>query len=159
VIQFACPSCRSTCSVDERFAGRKAKCPKCGARVLHLKDREVKLLTAGTALPPKPAAPAGGAPPPQDVTPLATAVLPHSLGELVGQSESKQNLYVGAGLLGFFALVAIMLGFMLGIRLLVVLPIAVVLSAVGIYLWLHTRKLKRRLQDRKPAADAAKPPK
>ena len=159
MIQFACPSCSSTCSVDDRFAGRKAKCPKCGARVLHLKGSEVKLLTAGTALPPKPAATAGGAPPPHEVTPLATAVLPHSVGELVGQSESKQNLYVGAGLLGFFAIIAIMLGIMLGIRLLVVLPIAVVLSASGIYLWLHTRKLKRRLQDRKQAHGAAKPPK
>ena len=57
MIQFACPSCSSTCSVDDKFSGRKQKCPKCGARVLHLKDREVKLLTAGSALPPKPAEP------------------------------------------------------------------------------------------------------
>jgi hypothetical protein len=145
VIQFSCPSCSSTCSVDDRFAGRKLKCPKCGARVLHVKDREVQLLTAGSAIPSKPPAPAGGSPVPQDLTPVATAVLPHSIGELVGQSESRQNLYVGAGLLGLFAIVAIFLGLALGVRLLVVAPIAVVLSALGIYLWLHTRKLKSRL--------------
>ncbi|HLY72898.1 MAG TPA: hypothetical protein VKU80_02170 [Planctomycetota bacterium] len=145
MIQFSCPSCSSTCSVDDRFAGRKLKCPKCGARVLHVKDREVQLLTAGSAIPSKPLEPTGAAPPPQDVTPVATAALPHSIGELVGQSESRQNLYVGAGLLALFATVAVILGIALGVRLLVVAPIAVVLSAVGIYLWFHTRKLKSRL--------------
>lgn len=145
MIQFACPSCRSTCSVDDRYAGRKLKCPKCGARVLHLQGLEVKLLSPGSAVPPKPAPPSTGAPPPEDVTPVATAVLPHSVGDLVGRSESKQNLTVGAGLLGFFGIVAVILGIALGIRLLVVVPIAVILSAVGIYLWLHTRKIKRRL--------------
>jgi len=145
VIQFACPSCSSTCSVDDRFSGRKLKCPKCGARVLHIKDREVKLLTAGSARPPESPSPPTGLPPLSDATPEATAVLPHSVTELVTKSESKQNLYVGAGLLAFFSLVVIVLGFVLSIRLLVVLPIAVDLSAVGIYLWLHTRKLKARL--------------
>jgi Flp pilus assembly protein TadB len=132
------------CSVDDRFAGRKLKCPKCGARVRHHKDRPIELLTAGSTIPPKASAPASERPP-GDVTPVATEVLPHSIGELVGQSESRQNLYVGAGLLGLFALVAILLGVALGVRLLIFAPIAVVLSAVGIFLWLHTRKLKRRL--------------
>ncbi len=145
MIQFVCPSCSSTCSVDDKFSGRKLKCPKCGARVLHVKDREVKLLTAGSALPPKPPSPSTGLPPLTDVTPEATAVLPHSVTELVTKTESKQNLYVGAGLLAFFSLVAIILGFVLSIKLLVVLPIAVDLSAVGFYLWWHTRKLKERL--------------
>jgi hypothetical protein len=149
VIQFACPSCKSACSVDDKFAGRKLKCPKCGARVLHSKDGGVKLLTAGSALPTKPAAPSTASDatqPMSDVTPLATAVLPHSVGELVNASESKQNLYVGAGLLGFFALVASGLGFILGSKLLIVTPIAVVLVAVGIYLWLRLQKDKRRLE-------------
>jgi len=150
VIQFACPSCSSTCSVDDKFAGRKLKCPKCGARVVHVKDREVKLLTAGSALPPKPATAAASAAtdatqPMSDVTPLATAVLPHSVGELVNASESKQNFYVGVGLLLFFAIVAVALGIILGQKLLILTPIAVVLLAVGIYLWLHIRKLKSRL--------------
>jgi hypothetical protein len=134
--------------VDDRYSGRKLKCPKCGARVLHVKDREVKLLTAGSALPPKAAEPSSATAatqPMSDVTPVATAVLPHSVTELVGQSESKQNLYVGAALLTFFAFIAIVLGFVLNVRLLIVAPIAVVLSALGIYLWLHTRKLKSRL--------------
>lgn len=150
MIQFVCPSCSSTCSVDDRFSGRKLKCPKCGARVLHLKDREVKLLTAGSALPPKPASPpVPGAPPLTDATPEATAVLPHSVTELVTKSESKQNLYVGAGLLGFFSLIGIILGFVLSIKLLIVLPIAVDLTAVGIYLWLHTKKLRQKIDARK----------
>jgi DNA-directed RNA polymerase subunit RPC12/RpoP len=148
VIQFACPSCKSACSVDDKFAGRKLKCPKCGARVLHGKDGGVTLLTAGSAVPPKPAAPStatDATQPMSDVTPLATAVLPHSVGDLVNSSESKQNFYVGAGLLLFFAIVATVLGIILGQKLLVVTPIAVVLVAAGIYLWLHIRKLKSRL--------------
>jgi len=148
MIQFACPSCTSACSVDDKFAGRKLKCPKCGARVLHSKDGGVTLLTAGSAVPPKPAAssPATEATQPMtDVTPLATAVLPHSVGDLVNASESKQNFYVGAGLLLFFAIVAVALGIILGQKLLILTPIAVVLMAVGVYLWLHIRKLKSRL--------------
>jgi hypothetical protein len=148
VIQFACPSCKSTCSVDDKFAGRKLKCPKCRARVVHVKDREVRLLTAGSALPPKPAVPStatDATQPMSDVTPLATAVLPHSVTELVEKSESKQNFYVGAGLLIFFALAASGLGFILGSKLLIFTPIAVVLTAAGIYLWMHIQKLKRRL--------------
>lgn len=147
MIQFHCPSCSSPCSVDDRYQGRKLKCPKCGGRVLHREGSRVELLTAGSALPPKPAAPpAAGAAPLDDVTPLATAVLPHSVTELVSQSESKQNLYVGAGLLGFFTVLFIALGILLQLKFLVVTPIVVALSAVGIYLWLHIRKLKSRLK-------------
>ena len=148
MIQFHCPSCKSACSVDDKFAGRKLKCPKCGARVLHSKDGGVTLLTAGSALPPKPAAPStatDATQPMSDVTPLATAVLPHSVGDLVNSSESKQNFYVGAGLLLFFAIAAVGLGIILGQKLLILTPIAVVLLAVGAYLWLHIRKLKSRL--------------
>jgi DNA-directed RNA polymerase subunit RPC12/RpoP len=148
VIQFTCPSCKSACSVDDKFAGRKLKCPKCGARVLHSKEGGVTLLTAGSALPPKPAASSAATDatqPMTDVTPLATAVLPHSVGDLVNASESKQNFYVGAGLLLFFAIVAVGLGIILGQKLLILTPIAVVLIAVGVYLWMHIRKLKSRL--------------
>jgi len=159
VIQFPCPSCSSTCSVDDKFAGRKLKCPKCGARVVHVKDREVKLLTPGSAVPPKPAA-AGAASqeatqPLSDVTPIATAVLPHSVTELVTASESKQNLYIGAGLLLLFAVVSVILGFVLSVKLLIFAPIAVVLSAVGIYLWLHMQKIKKRII-KKPEASSIK---
>jgi hypothetical protein len=154
VIQFACPSCSSTCGVDDRFKGRKLRCPKCGARVLHIADNRVELLSGGTAPAPAPTtAPATpGAPPPQDVTPLATAVMPHSMGELINESESKQNFHIGIGLLVLFAVAAVVLGFVLGLKLLVVAPFAVLLSAAGIYLWLHTRKLKHRLEERKAAS-------
>ncbi len=150
MIQFACPSCSSTCGVDDRFKGRKIKCPKCGARVLHVSEGRVELLTPGSAQPPKPPPAAPGAAPavaasPGEATPMATAVLPHSVGEFVQASESKQNLYIGAGLLGFFALVLIVLGFILDNKLLIVIPIAVLLVAVAAYLVWHTRKLKGRL--------------
>jgi hypothetical protein len=182
VIKFTCPSCKTGCSVDDRFSNRKLKCPTCGARVLHLGDSRVELLTAGAVVPPKPAAPSAAAtdvapasaappkpaapsgeatdvmpksvaplppsPPTDELTPLATAV-PHSLGELVGASESRQNFYVGVGLLVFFSLVLIVLGFIVGSRLLVVIPIAVLLSAAGLYLWMHTQKLKKRLAERR----------
>lgn len=134
--------------MDDKFAGRKLKCPKCGARVLHVKDREVKLLTPGSAVPPKPApAPTSqeATQPLSDVTPIATAVLPHSVTELVTASESKQNLYIGAGLLLLFTVVSVVLGFVLSVKLLIFAPIAVVLSAVCIYLWLHTQKIKKRI--------------
>jgi len=93
--------------VDDKFKGRKIKCPKCGARVVHVKDAHVELLTPGT--PPAPgAAPAAQAPAaatteavpvPSDATPVATAVVPHLVGEFVQQKESKQNLLIGGGLL------------------------------------------------------------
>lgn len=149
MIQFACPSCKSACSVDDKYKGRKLRCPKCSARVLHRDGDRVELLTAGKDLPPKPAAASTSTEatqPLSDVTPIATAVIPHSVGELVNASESKQNLYIGAALLGFFAVVGVILGLVLDVKLLVVTPIAVVLVAVGIYLWLHMQKLKKRLK-------------
>jgi len=156
MIKFVCPSCNAGCSVDDKFAKRKLKCPTCGARVLHLGENRVELLTAGAAVPAKPSATAIAAsaaetqpvsPSISDVTPLATAV-PHSVTELVGASESKQNLYVGGGLLVFFCLVGILLGFIMSSKILIVAPIAVLLSAVGIALWLHTQKIKKRLAER-----------
>jgi|SRR5581483_116213 len=153
MIQFACPSCSATCSVDDKHRGRKIKCPKCGARVLHREGVRVELLTAGSPPPPK-AAPSASAPAeamPSDVTPLATAVLPHSVGQLMDESESKQNRHIIAALLVLFAIVAVILGFVLGLKLLVVGPIAALLSAAGLYLWLHTRKIRRRIEERKAA--------
>ena len=152
MIQFACPSCKSTCSVGDQFAKRKLKCPKCGARVLHLDGTRVELLTAGKDLPPKPAAPSASGEATQpltDITPVATAVLPHSVGELMSESESKQNLHIIIGLLLLFAVAAVVLGFMLNLKLLIVGPFAVVLSAAGLYLWMHTRKIQQRLDSRK----------
>lgn len=161
MIQFACPSCKSTCSVGDQFAKRKLKCPKCGARVLHREGTRVELLTPGKELPPAPPgpAPAGAATQPlTDGTPVATAVLPHSMGEFISESESKQNLHIIAGLLGLFAVLLIILGIVLGLRLLVVAPIAVVLSVAGIFLWLHTKKLKQQLEERKAAKEQAEKP-
>ena len=96
MIQFACPSCKSTCSVDDKFKGRKIKCPRCGARVVHVQGAEVRMLTAGTVpsvatavTQPMPAsAPPPADAPPSDLTPVATAVVPHLVGEFVsGERE------------------------------------------------------------------------
>jgi DNA-directed RNA polymerase subunit RPC12/RpoP len=151
LIQFACPSCKATCSVDDKFKGRKIKCPKCGARVVHVKDNQVELLTAGKPPDPlaAPAAPdpissAPTEPVPTEATPVATAVVPHLVKELVQQPESKQNLYIAAGLLGLFTAVLTVLGIVLDVKLLVVAPIALALSVVAVWLWMRKKKLEKK---------------
>jgi hypothetical protein len=141
--------------VDDKFQGRKIKCPKCGARVVHVKDAHVELLTPGT--PPAPsAAPAAAAPSPapaptteavpvpSDATPVATAVVPHLVGEFVEQKESKQNFLIGAGFLGLFTVVLSVLGIVLDVKLLVVTPIAVALSVAAVWLWMRKKKLEKK---------------
>jgi hypothetical protein len=151
LIQFACPSCKASCSVDDKFKGRKIKCPKCGARVVHVKDSHVELLTAGTPPAPSaaPAAPdqvasAPTEPVPTEATPVATAVVPHLVKELVQQPESRQNLYIGAGLLGLFTAVLTVLGVVLDVKLLVVTPLAIALSIVAVWLWTRKKKLEKK---------------
>jgi hypothetical protein len=151
LIQFACPSCRSTCSVGDQFAGRKIKCPKCGARVVHVHDSKVELLTAGKA--PAPAAAPSAVPPAgsplSDATPLATAVMPQSVGEFVQQSESKQNVLVVSGLIGLFTVILSILGIAFDLPLLAVAPIGIALTITAVWLWV---RMKRRAANRKPAA-------
>lgn len=151
MIQFACPSCKATCSVDDKFKGRKIKCPKCGARVVHVKDNQVELLTAGKPPPPS-ATPAASDPiysapteaVPTEATPVATAVVPHLVKELVQQPESKQNLYIAAGLLGLFTAVLTVLGVVLDVKILVVAPIALALTVVAVWLWMRKKKLEKK---------------
>jgi hypothetical protein len=152
VIQFACPSCHSTCSVDDKFKGRKIKCPKCGARVVHVKDAEVRLLTAGSVPAPGAAAPSPApAPvavpadgPPSELTPVATAVVPHIVGEFVKQNESKQNTYIIGGLIGVFAAALSILGIIVNVPLLAVTPVGVALSILAVWLWLRKKKLEQK---------------
>ncbi|HZE97954.1 MAG TPA: hypothetical protein VE981_13075 [Planctomycetota bacterium] len=139
MIRFACPTCASTCSVDDKLSGRKIKCPKCGARVIHVRGAEVRLLSAGVAPAAKPAAAAG---------PSAPASVPHSVTDFVKASESKQNLYIGVGLLLLFAAIFTILGIILNLKLLALIPITIVLVLAGIGLWLHTRKLRQRLEEK-----------
>jgi hypothetical protein len=137
--------------VDDKFRGRKIKCPKCGARVVHVKDAHVELLTAGTP-PAAGAAPAAAAaaapteaiPVPSDVTPVATAVVPHLVGEFVQQKESKQNILILGGLLGLFTVVLSGLGIVLDVKLLVVTPIGVALSIAAVWLWMRKKKLEKK---------------
>jgi hypothetical protein len=148
VIQFACPSCKSICSVGDAFKGRKIKCPKCGARVVHVKDAEVRLLTAGTLPPPgapSPAPPPSPADaPPGDATPVATAVVPHLVGEFVRQNESKQNTWIIGGLIGLFAASLSILGIFVNVPLLAVTPVGVALSILAVWLWLRKKKLEAK---------------
>jgi len=150
LIQFACPSCKATCSVDDKFKGRKIKCPKCGARVVHVKDSQVELLTAGTPPAPNaaPAAPpvdaAETVPMPSDATPVATAVVPHLVGEFVQQSESKQNVLIVGGLVALFTAVLVVLGIILDKPLLVVTPIGVALTIAAVWLWMRKKKLEQK---------------
>ena len=148
MIQFACPSCRSTCSVDDKFKGRKIKCPKCGARVVHVQGAEVRLLTAGTAPAAAPSAPAPAPSPvdgsPGDATPVATAVVPHLVGEFVRQNESKQNTWIIGGLIGLFAASLSILGILVNVPLLAVTPVGVALSMLAVWLWLRKKKLEQK---------------
>jgi hypothetical protein len=148
MIQFACPSCKGTCSVDDKLAKRKLKCPKCGARVLHIKDSEVTLLTAG-ALPTEAMAPAVQAPvatssPPGDATPVATAVVPHAVGEFVKQSEDKQNTMIIVGLVGLFTLVLSGVGLVTSTPLLTVTPFGIALTAAAVWLLVRRKQLQAR---------------
>jgi hypothetical protein len=155
LIQFPCPTCKSTCSVDDKFAGRKAKCPKCGARVRHIRDTQVELLTAGTMPVPAGIAtattqaaplPALVSPPSNDPTPLATAVVPHSVTEFVRRSESKQNLLILGGLLAVFTITFCLIGVLINKPILVVSPIAIALTIMAVYLWMRKKKLEDKLR-------------
>jgi len=135
--------------VDDKFKGRKIKCPKCGARVIHVKDSQVEMLTPGTvptapsvSSAPTEAAPA--VPAPSDATPVATAVVPHLVGEFVQQKESRQNLLILGGLLFLFTAVLVVLGVVLDVKLLVVTPIGVALTIVAVWLWLRKKKLEKK---------------
>jgi DNA-directed RNA polymerase subunit RPC12/RpoP len=154
VIQFACPTCKATCSVDDKFAKRKVKCPKCGARVLHVKDSEVQLLTPGSppteVAAPAVTAPLASAPPqPSDATPVATAVV----GEFVKQSESKQNTMVVVALVVLFTVVLSGIGLTMGIPLLAVTPIGVALTAAVVWLVVRRKKMLAKLQSRSSAGE------
>lgn len=152
MIQFTCPSCRSTCSVGDQFAHRKIKCPKCGARVVHVKDNHVELLTAGTAPPPSaapvsgeatavgPSVPPSPDAPPSEATPVATAVVPHLVKEFVQSSESKQNTYIVIGLIGAVAIAIGAVGLIVNVPLLAITPVGV--AILGVAIWHIQRKKK-----------------
>jgi len=93
---------------------------------------------------PDPIASAPTEPVPTEATPVATAVVPHLVKELVQQSESKQNLYIAAGLLGLFTVVLTVLGVILDVKLLVVTPIAIALTVVAVWLWMRKKKLEKK---------------
>lgn len=144
MIQFACPSCKAACSVDDKFSGRKIKCPKCGARVMHVRGPEVTLLTAGTVVPPTAAAPAAG---PSEATPVATAAVPHLVGEFVRQSESQQNTLVIAGVCGLLLAVLSLVGLLMSVPLLTVTPIGIGLAAGAVWLLVRRKKMESQLQE------------
>ena len=138
--------------MGDQFQGRKIKCPKCGARVVHVKDAEVRMLTAGTVpsiatatTQPMPApAPSPADAPPSELTPVATAVVPHIVGEFVKQDESKQNVWIIGGLIGVFAAALSILGIVINVPLLAVTPVGVALSILAVWLWLRKKKLEQK---------------
>jgi hypothetical protein len=135
--------------VDDKFKGRKIKCPKCGARVIHVKDAHVELLTAGAPLAAAPPPPAGGPPPadpPAEATPVATAVVPHLVGEFVRQDESKQNTYIVGGLIAVFAAALSILGIAMDLPLLAVTPVGIALTIAAVWLWLRKKKLEEKVR-------------
>ena len=135
--------------MDDKFKGRKIKCPKCGARVVHVRDGHVELLTAGTAPAPAPTTPPAAEPPanaaPSEATPVATAVVPHMVGEFVKQSESKQNVLIVGGLIALFTAVLSFLGIIVDKPILVVTPIGVALTILAVWLWLRKKKLEQKV--------------
>ena len=148
LIQFACPSCKATCSVDDQFKGRKIKCPKCGARVIHVRDNLVELLTAGAPVAPPPAASGGPPPanPPTEATPVATAVVPHLVTDFVRKDESKQNTLIVAGLIALFAASLSILGIAMDVPLLAVTPVGIALVIAAVWLWLRKKKHAEELE-------------
>lgn len=160
MIQFACPSCKSTCSVDDKFKGRKIKCPKCGARVVHVRDNQVELLTAGSPLPAAPPPPAAGTPPaadpPGEATPVATAVVPHLVGEFVRQDEKKQNTLIVGGLIAVFAASLSILGIVMDLPLLAVTPVGIALAIAAVWLWFRKKKHAEELEAKLRAGAGAK---
>jgi hypothetical protein len=114
MLNMKCPACQAQCQVDEKFRGRKIKCPKCGTRVRHLPDGNFELLSMGQVPPPAPvpppatpgAPPAGEAPPPSAPVPV--------ISSLAGQSESTQNTVVVLVVIHLFALGILALGFAIG---------------------------------------------
>ena len=148
--------------MDDKFKGRKIKCPKCGARVVHIKDAHVELLTAGAPLAapsPAPAPPPAGAPPPPpgEATPVATAVVPHLVGEFVRQDESKQNIYIIGGLIALFAAALSVLGIILDLPLLAVMPVGLALSIAAVWLWLRKKKHAGELEAKLRAGSKTEP--
>ena len=112
----------------------------------------MELLTGGIAPLPAPAtaAPPAG-PPPDDATPVASAVVPHSVGDFVQQSESKQNVLIIGGLIGLFAAILSILGIAFDKPILVIAPIAVALTIAAVWLWTRKKRLERKVQALKPS--------
>jgi hypothetical protein len=143
--------------VDDKFAKRKLKCPKCGARVLHLKDSEVQLLTPGTppteAMAPSVTAPVASGPPvPSDATPVATAVVPHAVGEFVKQSEDKQNTMIIVGLVALFTIALSAVGLITSVPLLAVAPFGVALTAAAVWLLVRRKQMLAKLEAKSRAS-------
>jgi hypothetical protein len=134
--------------VDDQFKGRKIKCPRCGARVIHVRDNHVELLTAGSPVAAAPAPAAGGPPPadpPGDATPVATAAVPHLVTEFVRKDESKQNTLIVGGLIGVFAVSLSILGIAMDVPLLAVTPVGIALAIAAVWLWIRKKKHAQEL--------------
>jgi hypothetical protein len=141
MITFTCPSCQGKCQVGGEFAGRKMRCPKCGARVRHHKDGSVEILSVGA--PPGPSA----APAPE-AKHESTAVLAAVADKFLAQGEEKQNIYITWGVVGFLAVVLLGVGVMIGSPVLAAAPPALALFAAFVWLYLRVQKREAALRTR-----------
>jgi hypothetical protein len=134
--------------VDDKFSKRKIKCPKCGARVLHVKDSEVQLLTPGSPPPnwPRPPSPPRWRRLPRSATrrPSRPPSSPTPVGEFVKQSEDKQNTMIIVGLVGLFTVVLSGIGLIMSIPLLAVTPFGIALTAAAVWLLVRRKQLQEK---------------
>jgi predicted RNA-binding Zn-ribbon protein involved in translation (DUF1610 family) len=62
-LTITCPSCRTNLRVREEYVGRQMICPRCQASVpVSAEEQPLTVEPADAAVPPSPAAPAGGTP-------------------------------------------------------------------------------------------------
>lgn len=140
-----CPACHARYPVDDKFRGRKIRCPRCGTRVRHLPDGQFEILSMGEVPPPAPppAAPAPGAaadptrpvPEPADVPLLSAAV---------AGSESSQNRIVALALIHILAVGILVVGIALGAAALSAGISGVILGLTwGVVMYLRRRGVPR----------------
>jgi Flp pilus assembly protein TadB len=77
---------------------------------------------------------------------VATAVVPHLVGEFVQQSESKQNTYILIGLVGVVAVAIGAVGLIVNIPLLAVTPVGAALIGVAVWHLQRKKRLEAELQ-------------
>jgi DNA-directed RNA polymerase subunit RPC12/RpoP len=160
-LTFKCPTCAAECTVDDKFKGRKLRCPKCKCKVLHLPDGRMEVLKPGQPLPASAQAAPGAqeestAAIPFDALPGTDAAAPPQkagFSWFTSQSESRQNAVI-LGAIALVAIVAVLVLVSLSENALIMaLIVTAVIGATAIGLLSHAKAAARR----QAAAAAASP--